>query len=351
MGVIGSPGKPEVAGLAPGDRPRCRLWKATLGCLVLFLALGAPAEASAQSGIDALAGECAAASVDWCRELALTGTAARAGFSLLAGGGSELLGSAGTLGIRLGSVPRIALAAEAGYGRAPTPRFGTDPAAIPLDEGTFGAPALQLSAGAGVFDGFSPAPTVGGILSVDLLATGSLVMLPAEHGFDGSAAAYGVGARVGILRESFTAPGVSISAVHRWGGEVTLSPTASPNGAADPSVAFETSTTSLRATVGKDLVAVGLLAGLGWDRHAGAVRIRSGVANGSGEAGTHTAEDLVDDRFLAFGGASLNFLILQLSAEAGWARGLDAVEGRSPDGGFDPTAASWFGSLGARLTY
>lgn len=324
-----------------------------LGFLLLLLAIAAPADVRAQATIEELAAECGGGTVDgWCRELAVTGQAARAGTTLLAGGGSELSGSAATLGWRLASVPRIALSVEAGLGRIPAPRFGTEPSPEPLPEESFTAPALQLSAGVGVFDGFSPAPTVGGILSVDLLGTGSVVLLPDEHGFDGSASVYGIGARVGILRESFTLPGVSVSAVQRWGGETTMSATDPPGGPAEPRVAFETSTTSVRATVGKDLVAVGLLAGVGWDRHAGRIEIASGLPDttGAADAGLGETEGLVDSRFLAFGGASLNFLILQLTAEIGRAQGMDRVPDR-PGGGFDPTDASWFGSIGARLTY
>ena len=54
-------------------------------------------------------------------------------------------------------------------------------------------------------------------------------------------------------------------------------------------------------------------------------------------------------RALFFGGASLNFLILQLSAELGWANGFSAPPGYT-GAEFDPARGSPFGSLAARLT-
>lgn len=327
------------------------------GVVLVLPLLLLPGASRAQETVSELAAECGAGSPDlteWCREVALAGGAARAGFGLLSAGGSEVAGSAGTLGWRLGSVPRISLGVEVAGARMAAPGLGTEMRSILPDDPYF-ATALQVSGGVGLFDGFSPAPTVGGVLSLDLLGTGSFAFLPEDRGFDGASAAYGAGVRVGILRESFTLPGVSVSAVQRWGGEVELHGAGDGTAAVPPETSFDPSTTSIRATVGKDLVAVGLLLGAGWDRYAGTFRIapgQPGNVDDSFPSGIEsTTDDLVDSRFLAFGGASLNFLILQVSAEVGWAGGLDPVAGRSPGAGFDPTDASWFGSVGARLTY
>ena len=58
---------------------------------------------------------------------------------------------------------------------------------------------------------------------------------------------------------------------------------------------------------------------------------------------------LTSTRTLLFGGASLNFLVLQLSAEAGWAGGLGAVQGYE-GAPFDPKAGTGWASLAFRLT-
>jgi hypothetical protein len=106
--------------------------------------------------------------------------------------------------------------------------------------------------------------------------------------------------------------------------------------------------TSARAVVGKDLLALGLLAGAGWDRYQGSGRLQMRPDLG-GCCGAD-AEDFQADRLLFFGGASLNFLVIQLAAEAGWARGFDDVAGRAAGGRYDPAAGSLFGNVALRLT-
>lgn len=315
------------------------------GALALLALSGAPPVVSGQETVGELAAGCGDPA--WCREVALAGQAARAGFGLLSSGGSEVPGSAGTLGWRLSSVPRVAMAAEVAGARVPFPVLGTERRAV-LDGDPFFAPALRFTGAVGVFDGFSPVPTVGGLFSLDLVASGGWVFLPEDRGFDGSAAGYGAGVRVGILRESFTLPGISVSAARRWGGEVTLTGVGGA-GAVVPEAAFDPSVTSVRATVGKDVLAVGLLAGAGWDRYGGDLRIDSGLSSPGTAPREAATDEMADSRFLVFGGASLNYLILQLSAELGWAGGMDPVPGR-PAGGFDPGGSSWYGSVGARLT-
>ena len=101
--------------------------------------------------------------------------------------------------------------------------------------------------------------------------------------------------------------------------------------------------TSVRATVGKDVLAVGLLLGVGWDQYGGDARV--GLPGGA-EAAT---DDFDATRPLVFGGASLNFLVLQLSGEIGWAGGFDEVASYR-NVPYDLTAGTVFGSLAFRLT-
>lgn len=316
-----------------------------VGTLAVLLVSGAFADAPAQETISELAAGCG--EPEWCREVALAGQSARAGLGLLAAGGSEVPGSAGTLGWRLSSVPRFAFAAEVAVARTSAPVLGTERRPTLVSDPLL-VPALRFTGAVGLYDGFSPLPTVGGLFSLDLVGSGSLVFLPEDRGFDGAATGYGAGVRVGILRESFTLPGVSVSAVRRFAGEVTLRGAGGP-GNVLPETTFDPNVTSVRATVGKDVLAVGLLVGAGWDRYGGDLRVDSGLTDADAAPRTASTDDLTDSRFLAFGGASLNFLILQLSAELGWAEGMESVPGRPADG-FDPTDSSWFGSLGARLT-
>lgn len=319
--------------------------------LPIFLVLAGVPGAAAQDPVLDLAGECGggdATATARCRETALRTQAARGAIGLLATGGPELPGAAGTVGLRIGNVPRISVAAR-WMGTDASFTGGLPPAGDPLPGGNASrddvfATGLHLTGVVGLFDGFSPVPTVGGLLSLDLLATGSFLFLPEDRGFPGSEFAFGAGARLGLLRESFTLPGVSTSFVHRWGGEMVVG-----GGGAG---AFDVSISSFRATVGKDLVGVGILLGGGLDRYAGGVSVSTTEMDGEvgGSGWDATDDDFVDTRPLLYGGASLNFLVLQLFAELGWAGGFDTVAGR-PGGGYDPAAGSWFGGLGARLTY
>ncbi len=297
--------------------------------------------ARAQNPTEVLAARCADAGgpVSRCTELAVTARALQGSAGLLAGLGSEVPGSASTLGRRLGTTPRIAVGARAAFAHVGLPDLA-DPGAEPSRQATFVVPAVHAGVVAGVFDGFFVLPTVGGVLSLDLLANTSAIFFPTADGFDGRASSWTVGARLGLLRESFTLPGIAVSLARRDLAPVSFGDPLSAGGGA---VETDATVTSVRATVGKDLLSIGLLAGMGWDRYAGSVTLRPvGLDAVSDDSFTHS-------RKLFFGGASMNFLILQLSAEAGWAQGAGAVSGYRGVP-FDPTRGSGYGSLAFRLT-
>lgn len=277
-----------------------------------------------------------------CLEGAITAQALLGLTGLLAGLGSDVAGSPTTLGRRIGSTPRIALSMRAGGLSARLPDL-TDRQNVPAKQAKFFLPTLHGSVALGVFDGFRMMPTVHGFLSVDLLAQASMVFLPKGQGFDGRVGSLSLGARVGVLRESFTLPGITLSVSRRVLGVIRMG--SAPLG--DPTdVKVDPTVTSYRLAVGKDLFAVGLLLGVGWDAYSTDARIR--VTDAS--AGIFATEATVRARRpLFFGGTSLNLLILQLSAELGWAKGFSAPSGYE-GAAFDPGRGSVFGSLAARLT-
>lgn len=312
--------------------------------LVLALALAAaPAGAEAQARAEALARRCADATGRYaaCTELAVAARALQAGSGLMAGLGSEVAGSAGTLGMRLDAAPRVAFSMRTAFTHLGIPDLADGGPGLSR-EATFVVPALHTGIAVGVFDGFFVLPTVGGVLSLDALAQTSTLFLPVGEGFDGKTSSWSVGVRVGLLRESFTLPGVAVSVSRRDLGAIRLGSALGPGSG---SVMVDPTVHALRATVGKDLLSVGVLAGVGWDRTSGSVQIHptgSGVPLGEG--------DWAHTRKLVFLGASMNFLILQLSAEGGWAGGLGAVEGYR-GAPFDPAKGTGFGSLALRLTF
>ncbi len=236
------------------------------------------------------------------------------------GGGAPLPGSVSTLGRRFGSTPRVALAGQVGFSRFDVPN--PDNWASSGDDAVM-APTLSISLGVGVIEGFSLAPTVGGLFSVDLLADLSTMRLPSGDGFGGASTSYGFGVRVGLLRESFTLPGASVSVMRRLGASASVSGT-------DGSLESEVNTTSIRAVVGKEVLGFGIFGGAGWDRASAdwSAQIRG---DGAQDLGLSINDDK-DTVHSYFGGITRTFLVTQVGLEAGWTEGL------------------FFGSIGLRLT-
>jgi len=256
--------------------------------------------------------------------------------AVLAGQGSELPGEGSTLGRRLGGMPRVAAWVRGGAQPVgvPDPSSPNGP-----DEASSWTPNLQAGLGLGVFDGFHLMPTVGGFLSLDVFGQASFLFLSDGSGFDGSVRVYTVGARVGVLQESFTLPGVSVSASRRFSGEVQLGDASTGDPMAlrvDPAV------TSIRATVSKDLFAFGVLAGLGWDDFSTDVELNvtdgvTGIIPASGS--------LDGTRRVYFASITKQLGILAwITFEGGWADGFDPVAGYTGTG-YDPEAGSMFGSV------
>jgi hypothetical protein len=190
-------------------------------------------------------------------------------------------------------------------------------------------PSAQATLAFGLFDGFNVLPTVGGLLSFDVVGSGSFLFFSEGDGFDGRAQVYSLGARVGILRESFTLPAVTVSASRRFGGEMRLGDV----GAGDlAQVSLDPAVTSLRATVGKDLFAFGVLAGVGWDAFSSDASVRA--SDGGGGFTSHAAR-LEGSRWTGFGGVSKQIgVIAWMSGEVGWMSGFAPVaagSGASPD--------------------
>jgi hypothetical protein len=202
---------------------------------------------------------------------------------------------------------------------------------------------VRADVAAGVFDGFRLAPTVGGFLALDLTATLGLAFLPGGDGFDGSAPAWGYGARVGILRESFTLPAVTLALTRRHVSGFRYGE------AGAPGIEVQRLTvTSVRATAGKEFMALGILGGLGWDRARG-----DGLARPPAPGALQVAfDDLEASRVLIFGALTRTWLVVQGSAEAGFATGYDERPGgRAAGGAYDPTGGSFFAGLSLRILY
>lgn len=278
-----------------------------------------------------------------CRELVLAAMAVQWGVGLASALGSDVPGTPSTAGRRMGSVPRLGFAlAATGIGMG-MPRVSASSVEGLAEEVEPTVAGLRGVVSAGLLDGFQMAPGIGGIFSADLVASYTRLWLPEGEGFGGPSSGVGLGARVGILRESFTMPGLSVSVARRWHETVKTGDFGEGN-PGEMETDFEV--TSLRAMLGKNWFVVGLMAGAGWDRYEGEATVS---ATGSVEDAGAVTGRIASERTVYFVSAWYNFLISQLSLEAGVADGVsDPFDGRS--GGYDPAARSWFASLAVRIT-
>jgi hypothetical protein len=180
-----------------------------------------------------------------------------------------------------------------------------------------------------------------------VLASVGILPLPRGEGFDDSApASWAVGARLGLLRESFTAPGVSVSAMYRGAGSVNYGSTdLSDREAYIRLTSYRV--TSLRATVGKRVLGYGLTAGAAHDRYSADVgaAVRDPVVLEPTRVLTLTESGLSATRTAFFGNAALTILILNLTAELGWQQGGAGIEGATDKLG----KGGLFGGVAVRL--
>lgn len=335
-----------------------------------------------------LAGACAATADrlrDPCFLAAQAVEVAQPQVGILVTGGNPTIGTASTGGLRLGVLPRVSATVKANVVRAEIPDLREARTAA-NDGQSFGelsifAPSLSGTVSVGVFPGMSLAPTIGGIGSVDLLGTASWLPLRAlgsDEIAEGSAdLSYGGGVRVGVLRESFTMPGASVSVMyHRlgtvaWGelcpARVRTSETGGPGwmlqqgqcGPADLGTMgefrFDLSSVSTRAAVSKHLLGLGLSAGVGYDRFASDIDIgvrapRGDFADPTIPYAIITGTDLSEGRLSAFVDGSFSLLVATVAVEGGWLQGGgDDAPAPATESAFEPGSGSWFGSVGVRI--
>jgi hypothetical protein len=257
-----------------------------------------------------------------------------------AGLGSDVPGTASNLGMRLGTNPRVSVALRASGRRVSMPLL-SDPTGI--GRKTFTVPAYHATIAVGLLDGFRIMPTVGGFLSIDVFGQVSIISVHESRGLGDRVTAYSVGARIGLVREGFTVPGVSMSVARRIIDSAT-------NGATDMGDAaqfsIDPSVTSVRATVGKDLYGVEVMAGFGWESYYTDAVI--GVIDGQGGLAVGRAP-LDVSRALYFVGGGMTFrVVLSASVEVGFAQGYDPLPGYV--GAYDARGRTPFGTLAFRLT-
>ena len=275
-----------------------------------------------------------------CVAAAIGAEALHSQVGLLAGIGAEVPGTATTLGTRVGGGPRIGFSVGLGFVKMSFPDL-TDPL-VTREAGAM-ASSVQGRVVAGIFEGFRLMPTVGGFLSLDVIGQGSLFFLPENEGISQALHSYSAALRLGILREGFTVPGISVSVAKRFPDDLEYLGTGSPG-----VISLAPKVTAYRATVGKDIYALEWSAGIGFEEYVSDVTLD--VLKSRGVDGYARATGPIrSDRFIYFGSASTTIgILLNLALEVGWAEGFDSP--MSWGGPHDPSSGTLFGGLSVRVT-
>lgn len=236
----------------------------------------------------------------------------RSGIAL--SGGNPIMGASSTLGMRLGAIPRVTIAARMTGARLEMPDLET-----PTSTETVSSlpRSLNVDASIGVFSGLSLFPTVGGFGSIDLIASYGKLSLPDGDGFTTDPSSFAGGVRVGILRESFTAPGISVTAMYRKIGDIENEHTATG--------AFRltnNSAVSLRGTVGKRLLMLGATVGVGYDSYSSELEA-FGPISVPPTSFAVSSDDFKNSRTTLFANLSWTMLVLHIVGEGGVQRGGD----------------------------
>lgn len=266
---------------------------------------------------------------------------------LAVSGGNPVPGTASTLGLRLGSIPRLSLGGRVTFVGVDLPQVLDFNRNQEID---FTLTGLSIDAALGVLQGKSPLPTLGGVGSVDLLASIGILPLPTGAGFrSGSPFTWALGLRGGIFRESFTVPGLSISAIYRHLARSTLGDPELVE--TDGFLTLSVSTLSLRGAVSKRILGFGVTAGAGYDLYSsnGKFGFRNPDPSGVPEFQLGLSR-LRNNRTSLFGNLSYTLLILHLVGELGWQQGADLISAPLPANARIDTGGHIFGGVAARIS-
>lgn len=280
--------------------------------------------------------------------------------TVLAGGNATLgqgstMGGLGhfSLGVRVnavqGDVPKVDQFTQRTTGATPAQTLATKSQILP-------APTADLAVG--LFGGLPLALTnVGGI---DLLVSATYIPTVTSNNVTvtpSSNVQLGYGARIGLLSESIIVPGVALTYIKRDLPTTSIVGTASYVGATTGTTTTTLSvnntqvkTTAWRLVASKSLIFFGLAAGVGQDEYKNAADIsatvNSTLAGNTTATIPNTSQTLKRTNY--FVDASMNILLLKLTAEIGQSSGGTVDTYNGFDGGRADKART-YGSVGFRL--
>ena len=261
---------------------------------------------------------------------------------LLTSGGAPVLGASDALG----GFGHVYVTARVNATRVVLPDLNYDGSTTTVAAGDklfFPSPVIETAVG--VFGG-----TRTGLFALDFLGSAQLLPTDQIDNFSvvstarkiGSVAlGLGFGARLGILRETSVAPGVSVSIMRRDIPELRYGDLGA---GANLSFATNLKATNLRAIATKRFGIARVAGGIGWDHYSGHAQVQ--FRNPITAIPERALElDLGNSRALGFANAGLDFRHVKLVAEAGYQFGKDQhLVTTFTD--FDPSGGRFFAAAG-----
>lgn len=301
----------------------------------LLLCAGVPAQAQS------LRSQCSGQPNEaYCQRIADAAVSLPARMAILSAGGNPLAGSTGTLGMRMPGSPRVSAAVRGTIGQLHMPDIATSDGTGEL---SMTGGSISLDAGIGVFDGVNLAPTVGGFASLDVLVSVGLLNVPDRDGLNTSSSfTWAAGGRVGILRESFTAPGVSVSALYRSIPDVSYSFA----GGDGPFDTDNSGVISVRGMVGKRVLGLAWTGGVGYDRVRSDVAVTYAIPSPMLPVQVRVNDEVTDSRLSFFGNAAWTTAVFNFVLELGWQQNGE----RAADADRSTRKGGLFGGAAIRLT-
>ena len=287
-------------------------------------------------------------------------------------GGNPVLGTATTLGRRFGGLPRVSITARATGALVDMPdlldgfqaELGSNDELAALGSERLPLGSLQGDVAIGLFNGFSLGPTAGGLGAIDLLGSISYVPTIDDIGLTEEIVNWGVGARVGILKQGLMLPGVSVSGMYRSMGQVRFGDLAE-----DPATfSTDLSAVSLRAEASKGFLALNLGVGAGYDLYRSDVSFNweltcpatTCTPEATGSPTSPVSGRLETAAWNIHGNVGVGLALINLVAELGYQKPTDAVGAADlqeaglpnrPPAVEDLDAGRIFGGIGVRLSF
>jgi hypothetical protein len=282
-----------------------------------------------------------------CHRSILAARTIRSGVNLSAGYGSELPGSSNAIGRKKEGrlqARNLSFAFSSGFSRIQIPNLYKVESGQALSNAV-NVYGLNGTFVLGLFDGLTISPEVRGLFSMDVLGTASAQFFnwASDHPIV-KAGTGSVGLRIGLLRESFSFPGITVSVVSQTGLELDLDSPRKDH----VDLAVGNKSMRFRTIIGKDFSKLGLLAGIGWNHNGGLLQ---GTIPGmlARSAWSFSSEETVDRQVLYFTGLSFTDMVFQLSLELGLIGGLDFPSNVYV--GYGPDDSTVFSRLAIRVRF